>query len=120
MTFGEFFHKLRVANGKTLRQFCKDNGFDAGNISRIESGGYRAPQNKEKLREYANALQIPKGSADWIKFFDLAEADRMKGEFHELQDDEVIERLPVLFRTLDNKKMTSKKLDKIIELIKRG
>lgn len=37
-----------------------------------------------------------------------------------LKNEAIIEKLPVLFRTLDNKELTSEKLDQIIELIKQA
>lgn len=120
MTFGEYFRILRVRSEQTLREFCKKEGFDPGNISRIERGLYNAPLNEEKLQHYAKALRLAEGSDDWIEFFDLAAASRLRGEFHDLTDEEVLKRLPVLFRSLDNENMTAEKLDKIINLIRHA
>ena len=41
-------------------------------------------------------------------------------EFETYKNEDLIQRLPVLFRTLDNKELTEEKLDQIIELIKRA
>ncbi|OGQ06179.1 MAG: hypothetical protein A2W61_01195 [Deltaproteobacteria bacterium RIFCSPLOWO2_01_44_7] len=120
ISFGEFFKQKRIGLGVTLRQFCQQNGFDAGNISKLERDVFAAPQSEEKLEEYANALKLERGSADWIEFFDLAAVSSRNLDLMKIKNEDLIQRLPVLFRTLDNKELTEEKLDQIIELIKRA
>lgn len=119
-TFAEFFKEKRTALGLTLRQFCQKNSFDPGNISKLERGVFAAPQTEEKLEEYAKALKLKKGSDEWIQFFDLAAISNRNLGMMKLKNEAIIEKLPVLFRTLDNKELTEEKLDQIIELIKRA
>jgi transcriptional regulator with XRE-family HTH domain len=120
LTFGEFFKEKRIALRKTLRQFCAENKLDPGNISRLERGLMPPPQGSDKLEEYARYLQIKKGSDDWYQFFDLAriEAGRIPDEL--LRDEAVVASLPILFRTLRGKKISDKKLEKLMELIKKS
>lgn len=118
--FAGFFKEKRMALGLTLRQFCQKNGFDPGNISKLERGVFAAPQAEEKLEEYAKALNLKKGSDDWIRFFDLAAVSNRNLGLMKLKNETIIEKLPVLFRTLDNKDLTEEKLDQIIELIKQA
>ncbi len=47
--FGEYFKKKRLEIGKTLRQFCLENGLDPGNISKIERGILRPPQSRPQF-----------------------------------------------------------------------
>lgn len=117
-TFGSFFKELRIRNGKTLRKFCNENGFDSSNISKLERNIFPAPESTEKLENYANALEINRGSSDWIEFFDLASTSRKMISLENVKDPDVINRLPVLFRTLGNKNLTGEDLDRLIELIK--
>lgn len=119
-TFAEFFKKKRTVLGLTLRQFCQKNGFDPGNISKLERGIFAAPQTEEKLGEYAKALRLKKGTDEWIRFFDLAAISNHHLGMMKLRNEKIIEKLPVLFRTLDNKELTEEKLDQIIELIKEA
>ena len=49
--FGEFFKKKRRDLGLTLREFCRLNGFDPGNISKIKEG---------------SSLRHNLGRRDWI------------------------------------------------------
>ena len=118
--FGQFFKTRRLAIGKTLRQFCAENGFDAANISRIERGLIAPPRMKEKLEHYAAALEIVRGTDAWLEFFDLAsvEAGRIPKDI--LDDAAVVRKLPAFFRTMANKQLTEDKLDQIIELIRRA
>lgn len=120
LTFGEFFKQRRIVLKKTLRQFCTDNKLDPGNISRLERGLMQPPQGSEKLEEYARYLQIKKGSDDWYQFFDLAriEAGRIPDEL--LKDETVVASLPILFRTLRGQKISGKKLEKLVELIRKS
>lgn len=119
-TFAAFFKEKRMALGLTLRQFCQKKGFDPGNISKLERGVFAAPQSEEKLEEYAKALRLKKGDTDWINFFDLAAISNRNLDTMRLNNENLIEKLPVLFRTLDNKELTAEKLDQIIEMIKQA
>lgn len=120
LTFGEFFKERRIALKKTLRQFCAENKLDPGNISRLERGLMPPPQGSDKLEEYAHYLQMKKGSDDWYRFFDLAriEVGRIPDEL--LKDEAVVTSLPILFRTLRGQKISEKKLEKLVELIKKA
>lgn len=120
LTFGEFFKERRIALKKTLRQFCAENKLDPGNISRLERGLMPPPQGSDKLEEYAHYLQMKKGSDDWYRFFDLAriEVGRIPDEL--LKDKAVVTSLPILFRTLRGQKISEKKLEKLVELIKKA
>jgi len=120
VTFGDFFKEKRIGLRKTLRQFCADNKLDPGNISKLERGLMPPPQGSDKLEEYANYLQIRKGSDDWYQFFDLAriEVGRIPDEL--LEDRAVAASLPILFRTLRGRKISEKKLEKLVELIKKA
>ena len=60
-TFGEFFSERIKALGKTLREFCREYGFDAGNLSRIERGLQNPPQSKEKRLQYARSIRNQRG-----------------------------------------------------------
>ena len=118
--FGDYFKELRIKKGLTLRQFCEKYEFDPGNISKLERGLFPAPHSEEKMEDYAKALGVKKGSDEWIEFFDLAAVSNKDLGMTRLKNEQLIEKLPVLFRTLDNKELTEEKLDKILELIKKA
>ena len=115
-TFGAFFKKRRMSLGLTLREFCHQNGLDAGNLSRLERGLMPPPQG-ERLIAYARTLGLREGSDEWYEFFDLAAAE--KGRIPEdLQTEEILEKLPILFRTLCGQKVPDDKLDELVDLVK--
>lgn len=117
--FGEFFKKRRMALGLTLREFCRLNSLDPGNVSRLERGLLPPPQSREILESYAKLLKLKKGSDEWYQFFDLAAAGsgRIPSEF--LEDKEILSRLPILFRTLRGQKVPDEQLDELVRKIRK-
>ncbi len=118
--FGQFFKDARIKNRKTLRQFCLENGYDASNISRLERGLQPPPRSRVKLATYAKALQIKEGTDAWVEFFDLAAVAAGRLPTTILDDVEIVGKLPVLLRTIQNKRLDGDELDKLIELIRRA
>ena len=120
LTFGEFFKQKRSSLKKTLRQFCAENKLDPGNISKLERGLRAPPQGSDKLEEYVSYLHIKKGTDDWHKFFDLAHISSGRIPEELLNNAKVVTSLPILFRTLSGKKISKKKLDALVELIRKA
>lgn len=118
--FGEFFKKKRVEKGLTLRSFCLKNGFDPGNISKIERGLLVPPSSRDKLEIYAKALGLKPGSADWVEFFDRAAACKGEIPFEIMSDSQLVEKLPLIFRTIRGKRVTDKQLEELAELIRKS
>lgn len=120
VTFGEFFKQKRIVLKKTLRQFCLENNLDPGNISKIERGKMAPPTSDEKLKEYAKFLNIKIESKEWQTFKDLASisAGKIPEDFKD--EEELLARLPVFFRTLKNKKFTIEELNELIKRIRES
>ncbi|HVS38620.1 MAG TPA: helix-turn-helix transcriptional regulator [Gemmataceae bacterium] len=118
--FGNRMKQLRVARGLTLREFCLSNRFDPGNYSRLERGLFQPPQKETLLEKYATALGLKRGSDEWLEFFDLAAAARGEIPKDILSDEEVVGKLPVLFRTLRGAAISEEKLDALIEKVRRS
>ncbi len=118
--FGSFFKELRQNRGKTLRRFCLDNGFDPGNISKMERGLLPPPGSEAKLKEYAKALKIRRGSEAWYQFFDLARTATGRIPPEVMRNRDVAARLPLLFRTLRGQKVSEQKLNELIRLIRQS
>jgi len=119
-TFGEYLKQLRLAKGVTLRAFCQEHDFDHGNYSRMERGVQPAPHGEEKIAEYAKALGVERGSDQWYELFDRAAAERGRIPHDLMKDEEVLGKLPVLFRTLRDSAAEPKKLDDLIDRIRRS
>ena len=118
--FGRFFKEMRVHTGLTLRNFCQQNNYDAGNISKMERGLIAPPKSREKLDEYARNLNFKKGSDDWFKFYDLASACSGMIPPDILDDAKLAAKLPLLFRTLRGQDVPDEKLPDLAELIRRS
>ncbi len=116
--FGQFFKKKRIELGITLRQFCLENNFDPGNISKIERGLLPPPTNAEKLGQYAKSLKIKKGSNDWHEFVDLAYASSGRIPEEILSNKDLVSKLPLVFRTLRGQRLTKDQLNKLAEKLK--
>ena len=116
--FGEFFKAKRQALGLTLREFCLKHKFDPGNLSRMERGLLAPPQDREVLEKYAKALELKTGSDDWYTFFDLAAAAKGRLPDELLEDQQVVAKLPLVFRTLRNKRLTEKRLSALVKEIR--
>jgi len=119
-SFGKLLKKLRMAKGLTLREFCQAHGLDPGNYSRLERGLFPPPQKEELLEKYAIALGLQRGSDDWLEFFDSAAASRGEIPKDLLSDEELLEKLPVLFRTLRGAAIPADKLDDLIKKVRRS
>ena len=116
--FGEFFKKKRMALGLTLREFCRENGFDPGNISRLERGILPPPQGEEQRIRYAEALGIKKGSDDWLRFFDYAAAGLGQVPYDILNDEKLLAKLPLLFRTVRGADLSREELEEMIDKLR--
>jgi len=118
-TFGKFFQQKRIEMGVTLREFCRRNDLDPGHTSKIERDLVTPPQSKDLLERRASALGIQKATEDWFTFFDLASTGAGKIPPEMLSNDEVMNALPILFRTVRNEKPTEADIEKLINAIKK-
>lgn len=117
--FGRYFGRLRREHLElSLREFCARKDLDPGNMSKLERGKIPPPRSREVLKKYAHALELEEGTDEWLMFFDLAAASR--GELPEdlAEDEEVLDKLPALFRTLRGDRVDEEKLDELVDLIR--
>ena len=119
-SFGSLLKQHRQSLGKTLREFCLENGFDPGNHSRLERGLYPPPEGHDLIEKYALAADLIPGTDDWIEFFDTAALERGNIPTDLMADKEVVEKLPVLFRTLRAQRVTPESLNDLVEKIRRS
>ena len=117
--FGEFFNKKRRELGLTLREFCKQNSIDPGNLSKIERGLMTPPKKKEIRLKYAEALGIKENSDEWLEFYDLAELSAHRIPSDIASDEEVMNALPILFRSARGRQVSEEDLKKLIGTIRK-
>lgn len=114
-SFANFIREKRVASGLTLREFCRLTGFDASNWSKIERGIKTPPQSKKVLDEIAMVLKIKTVSQDYKELMDLAALSTVP---EELIESEILDQLPVFFRTVRGEKPTEEELNTLITKIR--
>lgn len=118
--FGDMFKKRRLALGLTLREFCRMTGLDPGNVSKLERGKLSPPTDPDRLTEYADWLKIPVDGEERREFFDLAAACAGRIPEDILSDEELVKKLPLVFRTCRGGKLTDKQLDALAEKIRKS
>ena len=116
--FGEYIKILRVKQQITLREFCKISGLDPSNWSKIERGIFAPPKSKEVLGQIAAALSLSENSPEYNQLFDYAMIDFIPAELAE--DSQILEKLPLFFRTARGEKPTEKELKELIKLIQQA
>lgn len=115
--FGTYFKEKRLKLDLSLREFCQKHGLDPGNLSKLERGILPPPTSTQKLEEYAVCLQIEKGSDEWFEFFDLASSETGKIPPDLMNDQALVNKLPLFFRTVRGQKVPRKDLEELVKLI---
>jgi len=117
--FGKLCREKRLAADKTLRQFCRENDFDAAYISRLERGVAEPPRAKKILDRLASALGLKGGAEEWTEFHELASlcAGRLPDEF--VGDERVLGLLPVFFRAIGKTDVDEARLNRLIERLRK-
>lgn len=116
--FGEYIKDLRVEKEITLREFCKTVGLDPSNWSKIERGLLAPPKSKEMLGQIASTLRLTENSPEYNQLFDYAMIEFIPTELAE--DSQILERLPLFFRTARGEKPTETELKELIKLIQQS
>jgi transcriptional regulator with XRE-family HTH domain len=114
-SFANFIRFKRIDAGLTLREFCRHSGFDASNWSKVERGLLTPPQSKRVLNEIAVNLNIKEGSQEYKEMIDLAALSSIP---EDLIESEILEQLPVFFRTVRGEKLTEEELKTLLNKIK--
>jgi transcriptional regulator with XRE-family HTH domain len=114
-SFANFVREKRVSAGLTLREFCRSINFDASNWSKVERGLSTPPQSRSVLDNIASVLGIKKDSEQYKELFDLAALSSIPDG---LVENEILEQLPVFFRTVRGEKPTEEELRNLIKKIK--
>ena len=117
--FGQFVKEERLAKGIGLREFCRRLEIDASNWSKVERGVLAPSQNEKKLKKVADILGISTETEKWKALKDQADIDAGIIPKDILSNEEVVNSLPMFFRTIRSEKPTPEELDKLINKIRR-
>lgn len=116
--FGDFIKTLRMEKRFTLRKFCVANNLDSTEISKLERGRIKPPEDTY-LKKIATHLGLTKGSDGWSQFFKLAE-DARNSDIREITDEELVGMVPVYFRKTENSDYTKEELLSLAETIRNS
>ncbi|MBI4840484.1 MAG: helix-turn-helix domain-containing protein [candidate division NC10 bacterium] len=120
MTFGEYLRACRLKAGFGLRTFAEAAELKPSNLCAIEYGRQPPPQREAVLARIADALGLPQASRERRRLFDLA-AKHIPGT---LPPDVATfagrtPGIPVLLRTIENKRLTHQDLERLTEYVNR-
>lgn len=113
--FGDLHKAHRRRLGVTLRQFSRESGMDAGYISRLERGVTPPPRDATRL---AADLSLVEGSRQWTEFIDAAAIDAGRLPPDLVEDEEVLDKMPLLFRTARGERLRDNDLKRLLEFVK--
>jgi len=117
-TFGRYIKSLRLNKRLTLRDFCKKAGVDPSNWSKIERNILQPPKSRKMMEQIAVVLGISEDSEEYNTLVDLAVIGHMPIEL--LDDQSIVDNLPIFFRTVRGQKPTRNELEKLINLIREA
>ncbi len=116
MTFGGFVKENRLKQKMGLRVFAAKIGEDAGNWCRIEGGRLSAPSDIKILNKISKVLELGEKQKEIL--FDLAAKDSKEKVPADIKQQIAANKIvPILFRTIDKKKLSKEKLKSLIKRI---
>jgi transcriptional regulator with XRE-family HTH domain len=118
-TFGEFLRSRRLSAGFGLRAFAEAAGLQASNLSNMEHGRIAPPQERAKLAELADLLNLGKSTPDRARLFDLAAAGQGRLPADVAAFAAKTPGIPVLLRTIENRGLSRAELERLTEYVNR-
>ena len=116
--FGRFVRDCRLSLKATARSVANAAGMQPSNLCALEHGMQQPPQNHEKLRRLAAALHLEIGTQEFANFADLAAKANNSTPIDLAQILTENDAMPVLLRTIGNKKLTKADLRRISEFVR--
>jgi len=118
MTFGELLKNLRIAQKKTLRQFCLEHGHDPSNWSKLERGVNRPSHDGRTVARWARQLGLKPGTEQWQDFMERAKLASNELPKSVLSNEELMKKLPAFFCTVQGTELGENELQDLIVKIK--
>ena len=117
MKYGEMLRKLRLEKEMTLRELASNSDIDVAYLSRVERCTIPPPQKEELLDAINDALDATEAEAQQLK--DQAAIDNKQFPRDIADKIEKIEGIPLLLRTVANKKLSAKEIRKVTDYINK-
>ena len=116
--FGQVLKDLRIKKELSLRDVCRETGYDPSNWSKIERGIISPPADENTLIKWAKILRLTVKKTK--EFTDEARVAQGIIPQDILSRPNAVKYLPAFFRTLRNEKPTKEEIDRLIELIRNA
>ena len=118
-TWGEFVRRKRLEAGYGLREFARLVGLLPSNYNHMEKGRIPPPQDKVRLDQIAEVLGLQAGTGECADLFDLAVAgkDKLPADLAEYAKNN--EMVPVLLRTLANRKLSKSQFNDLVSQLNK-
>jgi transcriptional regulator with XRE-family HTH domain len=118
--FGDVLKSLRVKKGLTLREFARRLGKDVGNLSKLERGLLPPSKDEEILRDFGRVLGLKESSDEFRQLAQLAAIGAGQIPKDVLEDEQLLAKLPIFFRTATGSKLDRKKLMEFLDQLKKA
>lgn len=115
-SFGVLIKEKRLKMKMGLRVFAEKIGEDAGNWCRIENGKFAAPSDINILNKICEVLDFqPKEREKLLDLAAQSSKEKIPADIRQqIEEDDIV---PVLFRTIDKKKLSKEQLKSLIKRI---
>ena len=100
-TFGQKYKELRLKRGFSLREFCRINGLDPSNLSKMERD-VLPPPPIVLLHNYLEYINVEQGTDLWFEMIDLAAISCGRIPHYILSDKKLAEKMPIFFKVVRN------------------
>ena len=117
-TFGKRMKELRAKNDLSLREFCRETGYDPSNWSKIERGLLNPPGD-DILKPIFVFLGVDTGSEQEQNLLDLASIARKQLPPDISEDEKMMSMLPAFFRTIRGGKPTDDDVEELFRIIRK-
>ena len=116
--FGPLVAARRAELRLTLRDCASRAGIDPGNLSKIERGRLAPPQDPEVLNRLCAALEYAADDPAAQHIRDVAATQNGRIPFDITGNADVMASLPILLRTVNNKKLNAEQIEKLVKTIR--
>jgi transcriptional regulator with XRE-family HTH domain len=118
--FGDMLRNRRQELRLGLRDAAERAEIDPGNLSKLERGGLKPPQDERALNRLARALEYDLDGPEAERLRDTAYGENGLVPPDILERDAMARRLPLLLRSINNKQLDEEQLERLIEKIRQA
>jgi len=116
-TFGDYLRDLRVHRDISMRSLAKELNMDVGNLSKIENGKMKPPMKEQFIEDISDILKLSKGEKEKLIDISSHESGEYPRDIKEMLKEHSY--IPVLLRTISNKKLSDEEIRKLTERLNK-